>query len=179
MNTIAEPNKQILMTRDNELKPTGEFTHLDADGRARMVDIGDKDVSRRIAIAEGLIEMEPATLEQLKNQTLKKGDVLAVARVAAIMAAKDTSRLIPLCHPIRLDKVEIEFTYLNSATLSVNATAQATERTGVEMEALVAVSVACLTIYDMCKAIDRAMEIRNIRLLEKTGGVHGDYQRNS
>lgn len=152
------------------------LTHLDESGRADMVDIGSKPDSERIAVAAGHVKMLPETLALIEQGALKKGDVLTVARIAGIMAAKRTSELIPLCHPIPLNKVAVDIV-LNRETSSVNitATARTTGKTGVEMEALTAVSVAALTIYDMAKAVDRAMQIEGIRLLEKRGGVHGDY----
>lgn len=152
------------------------LTHLDESGRADMVDIGSKPDSERIAVAAGHVKMLPETLALIEQGALKKGDVLTVARIAGIMAAKRTSELIPLCHPIPLNKVAVDIV-LNRETSSVDitATARTTGKTGVEMEALTAVSVAALTIYDMAKAVDRAMQIEGIRLLEKRGGVHGDY----
>lgn len=154
----------------------GKLTHLDDAGRASMVDVGDKPDSERIAIAEGRVIMQPETLRLIQDGLLKKGDVLTVARIAGIMAAKKTSDLIPLCHPIPLTKIAVDLT-LDAETSSVHiiGTAKTTGKTGVEMEALTAVTVAALTIYDMAKAVDRAMQIDGVRLLEKHGGVHGDY----
>ncbi|PZO79393.1 MAG: cyclic pyranopterin monophosphate synthase MoaC [Mesorhizobium amorphae] len=153
------------------------LTHVAADGRASMVDVGDKEVSRRIAVAEGCIRMQPDTLATIRSNNAKKGDVIAVARIAGIMAAKRTHELIPLCHPLLLDKIAVEIEPDEALPgLRVTATARVSGRTGVEMEALTAVSVACLTAYDMAKAIDRTMVIEGIRLLEKTGGVSGAFR---
>ena len=142
-----------------------------------MVDVGDKPMSRRVARAEGFLLMESATLRTIRQKEISKGDVLEVARLAGIMATKRTSELIPLCHSLGLDSVEIHFSFPDDARLRIEAAVQVTGRTGVEMEALAAVSVAALTVYDMCKSIDRAMEIHGIRLLEKSGGRSGHYVR--
>jgi len=152
------------------------LTHLDEAGAARMVDVGDKPESERVAVAAGTVTMQPETLRLVREGALKKGDVLTVARVAGIMAAKRTSELIPLCHPIALTKIDVDLTIdeVRNA-IDIRATARTRGRTGVEMEALTAVTVAALTVYDMAKAVDRAMRIGDVRLLEKTGGVHGDY----
>jgi len=150
------------------------LTHLDDAGAARMVDISAKADTARVAIAEGRIEMSAAALAAIRDGTTKKGDVLAVARVAGIMAAKRTSDLIPLCHPIALSSVTIDFAIGNEAIVAT-ATARTTGPTGVEMEALTAVSVALLALYDMAKAIDRSMRIEGVRLLSKTGGKSGDW----
>ena len=154
-----------------------ELTHLDASGKARMVDVGAKADTEREAVTRGRITMKPETLAQIKAAKLKKGDVLAVARVAGIMAAKKTSDLIPLCHPIMINDVDIEFDLSGSDSIVITATAKSTGKTGVEMEALVATSVAALTIYDMAKAVDRGMTIGEIRLESKRGGKSGVYQR--
>ncbi len=154
------------------------LTHIDASGEANMVDVGDKAETVRIAVAEGFIRMAPATLDLILKGDAKKGDVIGTARLAGIMAAKQTSSLIPLCHPLMLTKVAVEIREDRTLPgLRVEAMAKLTGRTGVEMEALTAVSVACLTIYDMAKAADREMEISGIRLLEKSGGRSGDYKR--
>ncbi|WP_353397494.1 cyclic pyranopterin monophosphate synthase MoaC [Hydrogenophaga sp. 5NK40-0174] len=152
------------------------LTHFDAEGQAHMVDVGDKAHTRRVAVAEGRISMEPATLALIQSGTAKKGDVLGIARIAGIQGAKRTSDLIPLCHPIALTRVAVEFE-VEAATHSVRcqATAECTGQTGVEMEALSAATVALLTIYDMCKAADRGMTISNVRLLEKSGGKSGHF----
>ncbi len=152
-----------------------KLTHLDDTGAARMVDIAGKPVTARQATAEGSISMSPEALAAIRNGTAKKGDVLAVARVAGILAAKKTSDLIPLCHPIALSSVTIDFT-LDVDTILATCTARTTNATGVEMEALTAVSVALLTVYDMAKAIDRGMTISGIRLLAKSGGRSGDWE---
>ena len=155
-----------------------ELTHVDARGNARMVDVGDKPVSRRSALARGTVRMQPETLALLQAGTAPKGDVLAAARIAAIQAAKKTPELIPLCHAIALTSVELEFTLdQTESAVQIAARVHAVDRTGVEMEALTAVSVAALTIYDMLKARDRAMRIDAIALHEKTGGKSGDYHR--
>ena len=148
-----------------------DLTHFDAQGQAHMVDVGGKAETRRTAVAEGWIRMQPATLARIREGSAAKGDVLGVARLAAIMAAKRTSDLIPLCHPIALSRVAAEFT-LDEVTSRVRCevTAECTGRTGVEMEALTAVQVGLLTIYDMCKAVDRGMVMEGVRLLEKRGG---------
>jgi len=154
------------------------LTHLDEQGRARMVDVGAKPDSERSAVAGGIITMQPETLRLIKAGALKKGDVLTVARIAGIMAAKRTSELIPLCHPIALTHIDVDLTLdeANSA-IRIMATARTIGKTGVEMEALTAVSAAALTVYDMAKAVDRGMRISDICLLEKHGGQHGDYKR--
>jgi cyclic pyranopterin phosphate synthase len=152
------------------------LTHLDESGRADMVDVGSKPDSERIAMAAGQVKMLPETLALIEQGALKKGDVLTVARIAGIMAAKRTSELIPLCHPIPLNKIAVDITLNNElSVVEIVATARTTGKTGVEMEALTAVSVAALTIYDMAKAVDRGMQIEGVRLLEKRGGIHGDY----
>ncbi|HYD74572.1 cyclic pyranopterin monophosphate synthase MoaC [Ramlibacter sp.] len=152
------------------------FTHFDAQGQAHMVDVGAKAATHRIAVAQGRIAMQPATLGLIRQGTARKGDVLGVARLAGIMGAKKTSELIPLCHPIALTRVVVEFE-LDEAAHAVlcTATAETVGSTGVEMEALTAVQVALLTIYDMCKAVDRGMTIGDVKLLEKRGGKSGDY----
>ncbi len=152
------------------------FSHLDDKGRARMVDTGAKPVTRRVARASGNVAMNAATIRAIEDRTVEKGDVVAAARIAGIMAAKKTASLIPLCHPISLDSVSIDFD-VKGESIELVATAVATGRTGVEMEALVAVSVAALTIYDMCKSLDRGMVIQSIRLEEKSGGASGHFLR--
>jgi cyclic pyranopterin phosphate synthase len=142
------------------------FSHLDAEGTARMVDVGAKPVQRRIAVAAGFVACAPATVQALRAQALPKGDVLTVARIAAIQAAKRTDELIPLCHSLPLDKVDVDFE-LRDGGVAIRATASTSAKTGIEMEALTAVSVAALTIYDMCKAVDKAMVIGDIRVIEK------------
>jgi len=153
------------------------LTHIGASGEANMVDVGDKAETTRIATAEGHVRMAPETLALIREGNAKKGDVIGTARLAGIMAAKQTSSLIPLCHPLMLTKVSVEIEEDAALPgLRVTATAKLTGKTGVEMEALTAVSVACLTIYDMAKAADKAMEIGGIRLLEKSGGKSGDFR---
>lgn len=157
--------------------PDEPLTHLDEHGEARMVDVGDKTPTRRRALAAGRIRMQPATLAAIRASTHAKGDVLAVARIAGIQAGKDTARWIPLCHPLPLDSVEVHFERIGEDVIEVRAEARTTARTGVEMEALTAVSAALLTVYDMCKGMDRAMEIESIHLLEKEGGRSGRWRR--
>jgi cyclic pyranopterin phosphate synthase len=153
-----------------------KFTHFDAAGHAHMVDVGEKSETHRIARAAGSIRMQPQTLAMIVAGDAKKGDVLGIARIAAIQGAKRTSELIPLCHPIALTKVGVEFEIDQAgATIHCNVTAETVGRTGVEMEALTATSVALLTIYDMCKAVDRGMRICEIKLLEKVGGKSGHW----
>lgn len=157
-----------------------KLSHLDEAGRARMVDVGDKPETARTAVAEGLVRMSREAFEQVAAHAVAKGDVLAVAEVAGVMAAKRTGELIPLCHPLALDVVGVDARLVPEASgVLVTATAKVTGRTGVEMEALTAVSVACLTIYDMVKAIDRGMVIEGVRLLSKTGGTRGDWRRSN
>lgn len=147
-----------------------DFTHLNKNGEAVMVDVGEKNVTRRTASAFAKVKMETETLQKLLSSDLKKGDGLAAARIAGIMAAKRTWELVPLCHNIPIDSVEITFDNNNEDELYIYSVAKCSYKTGIEMEALTAVSVAALTVYDMCKAIDRKMEIREVKLLEKTGG---------
>jgi cyclic pyranopterin phosphate synthase len=159
-------------------RPLRKLTHLDQRGRVRMVDVGAKPVTRREAVARAAVRMEPATLAAIMGGTLKKGEALAAARLAGIMAAKRTHELIPLCHQIPLEVVEVDFRPdREHSTVEIEARAVSEARTGVEMEALVAASTAALTIYDMAKAIDRAMVIEAIRLVRKSGGRSGDFTR--
>ena len=152
------------------------LTHLDAEGNAHMVDVSDKDVTSRSATAKALVEMLPATLALILEGKAKKGDVIATARIAGIMAAKKTHELIPLCHPLMITKVTVDFAPDPAAsTIEVTATVKVEGKTGVEMEALTACSVAALTLYDMCKAVDRGMKITNLRLVEKAGGKSGHF----
>ncbi len=154
----------------------GELTHFDASGRAHMVDVADKDETHRVAVAAGRVRMLPETLRRILDGSAAKGDVLGVARVAAIQGAKRTAELIPLCHPLPLTRVAVELIPDESASaVECRVTAETVGRTGVEMEALTAVSVGLLTIYDMCKAIDRGMRLEEIRLLEKKGGRSGHW----
>ena len=155
-----------------------ELTHLDDSGAAHMVDVGDKAVTQRLAVAGARVQMLPATLQLLRDGSHKKGDVLAVARIAGIQAAKKCSDLIPLCHPLMLNSVEVSFELDSDASqVVIQAQCRVDGKTGVEMEALTAASVAALTIYDMCKAVDRGMEIVRIGLLEKRGGKSGHWHR--
>src|SRR5215213_8718918 len=160
-----------------------KLTHLDDAGRAKMVDVGGKAATARRAVAEGYVRLLPETLRAIAEERIPKGEVLAVARVAGIMAAKRAGELIPLCHPLPVESVEVDFDLPSfepepgeeRVGLRVKAVATITAKTGVEMEALTAVSVACLTVYDMCKAVDKGIVIEGVRLLEKTGGKRGDW----
>jgi cyclic pyranopterin phosphate synthase len=154
-----------------------KLTHFDDEGASRMVDVSGKEETLRMARASGWVRMAPETLAMVADRRLAKGDVLEVARLAGIMAAKRTGELIPLCHPLGLDAVEVRLAPAPPDRVTIEATARLVGRTGVEMEALTAVSVAALTIYDMCKAVDRGMEIGSIRLEEKVGGRSGHYRR--
>ncbi|HUT91042.1 MAG TPA: cyclic pyranopterin monophosphate synthase MoaC [Thermoguttaceae bacterium] len=155
----------------------GPLSHFDAQGASRMVDVGDKDVTVRRARASGRVRMRPETLQLIRDRKVGKGDVLEVARLAGIMAAKRTGELVPLCHVLPLDGVSVRFEFPDAATLAIEAEARATARTGVEMEALCAVSIAAVTVYDMCKSVDRAMVIDRVRLEEKSGGRSGHFLR--
>lgn len=154
-----------------------KLTHFDADGHSQIVDVGDKPLTRRVAVASGTVVMQAATLKLILEDGLNKGDVLELARIAGIMATKRTADLIPLCHPLRIDNVELRFTTPDENTVRIAAKVAATDRTGVEMEALTAVAAAGLTIYDMCKSVDRGMVISEIRLEEKSGGKSGSFKR--
>ena len=157
---------------------SGDFTHFDADGNAVMVDVGDKAVSERTATAGARVLMQAETAQRIRDKALKKGDVLSVAQLAGIMAAKKTPDLIPLCHPLSLTSVKVDLQLAEDApAIDITATVKLAGKTGVEMEALTAVSVAALTVYDMCKAVDRGMQITDIRLLHKAGGKSGDFHR--
>jgi cyclic pyranopterin phosphate synthase len=162
--------------QDQSSAPNDGLTHFDATGQAHMVDVGSKNETHRIAVASGVIRMKPETLAIIESGTAKKGDVLGIARIAAIMGAKRTSDLIPLCHPLALTRVTVDFS-VNSARSSISCTAQVETfgKTGVEMEALTAVQIGLLTIYDMCKAVDRGMVMSEIKVLEKHGGKSGDW----
>jgi cyclic pyranopterin phosphate synthase len=151
------------------------FTHFDAAGQAHMIDVAGKAVTKRVARAAGKITMQPATLESIRTGTAKKGDVLGVARIAAIQAAKRTAELIPLAHPLPLTHVSVDYSF-DAAAIAIEVTAETLDRTGVEMEALTAVAVGLLTIYDMCKSADRGMRIEGVRLLEKSGGKSGHFK---
>ena len=156
------------------------LTHLDAEGNAVMVDISDKDVTERIAIAEALVLVQPATMKLIVEGGLKKGDVLSIAQLAGIMGAKKTPDLIPLCHPLSLSSVTVSLNCDNSeSSIRVTATCRVNARTGVEMEALTAAAVASLTVYDMCKAVDRSIQITDLRLVHKSGGKSGTFNASS
>ena len=166
------------MSKRQQNSTNTRLTHVDEKGHAHMVDVGNKAITERFATATALVRMQPETLALINAGDAKKGDVLAVARIAGIQAAKKCSELIPLCHPLALNAVEVHFD-LNVADslVRISATCKVSGKTGVEMEALTAASVAGLTIYDMCKAVDRGMEISEVRLEEKSGGKSGDWQR--
>ena len=154
-----------------------DLTHIDEKGAARMVDVGDKGATRREAVAQAVIAMQPQTLELILSDRMKKGDVFATARIAGIMAAKKTSEIIPLCHPIPLTMIKVDLLPRQPDAVVITATVGCTYETGVEMEALTAASAAALTLYDMCKAVDRGMEIKSVMLLEKSGGRSGTFKR--
>lgn len=157
-----------------------EFTHIDGQGRVRMVDVSEKEATRRTAVASGRIFMKPETLDMIVNNSMKKGNVLETARIAGIMAVKKTSDLIPMCHPIQIRHAAVDFfpnPQLERSSIRVQCSVRVVDQTGVEMEAMTAVSLACLTIYDMCKSYDRGMTIGHIGLIEKSGGKSGTYVR--
>ncbi len=175
---LQAPPEQFLQTPQRLRDLNSKLTHIGTSGEAHMVDVGGKASTVREAVAEGFVRMQADTLETIISGNAKKGDVMSVARIAGIMAAKKTSDLIPLCHPIGLDKVTVDVEPDSDLPgLKVKATARVTGKTGVEMEALTACSVCCLTIYDMAKAVDRSMEISSIRLIKKTGGKSGEWRR--
>ena len=164
------------MTTDKSAAPVEQLTHFDAGGQAHMVDVGAKAETHRIALASGTIRMKPETLAIITSGTAKKGDVLGIARIAAIMASKRTSDLVPLCHPLALTRVTVDFdTDIDNSSVHCKAQVETVGKTGVEMEALTAVQVGLLTIYDMCKAADRGMVMTDVRVLEKHGGKSGDW----
>lgn len=166
------------MAKDEGREAAGKLTHFDEEGSARMVNVSGKEETAREAVAEGRVLMQPETLRLIRDRAVSKGDVFGVARVAGIMAAKRTAELIPLCHPVGLTSVEISFEADEKASrVNIRAVTRAAGRTGVEMEALTAVAAAGLTIYDMCKAVDRAMTVTDIRLLRKSGGKSGTFER--
>ncbi len=155
-----------------------EFTHIDKEGRVRMVDVTQKKPTVRTAVAGGMVSMNPETFDAIQNQKVKKGNVLETARIAGIMAAKKTAELIPMCHPLNITHIQVDFSPdAANSSMGIEATVRAIDQTGVEMEAITAVSVAALTIYDMCKSIDKEMTISKIQLLKKTGGKSGTYIR--
>lgn len=155
------------------------LTHIDEQGRARMVDVTEKVETTRVAVAKGSVTMKAETLERIRQGGIAKGDVLAVAQVAGIMAAKQTSNLIPMCHPLAITSAKLNFKMIPPETVEIESIVKVTGKTGVEMEALTAVCVAALTIYDMCKAIDKGMIIHDVRLIEKMGGKSGHFVRQS
>lgn len=158
--------------------PPAGFTHFDQAGQAHMVDVGDKSATRRVAVATGTIRMKPETLAQIQSGNAKKGDVLGIARIAAIMATKRAADLIPLCHPLALTRAVVDFTVdLTNSSICCTAQVETVGKTGVEIEALAAVQIGLLTVYDMCKAVDRGMVIDSVRVLEKHGGRSGDWVR--
>jgi cyclic pyranopterin phosphate synthase len=163
--------------RDRKATTAQRLTHIDARGRARMVDVSAKAVSERVAVASATLRMQPATLRRIRSGRIAKGEVLAVARVAGVMAAKRTAELIPLCHPLAVEVAAIDFTPRAAGRLQITATVKVSGKTGVEMEALTAVSAAALTVYDMCKAVDRGMVITDVCLIEKRGGRSGTWKR--
>ncbi len=154
-----------------------EFTHFDSEGASRMVDVSAKETTTRTALASGLVRLAPSTLALIREHRVAKGDVFAVARLAGIMAAKRTGDLIPLCHTLGIDGVTVDFSTVDDSTIMIEAEVTVRGRTGVEMEALTAVTVAALTIYDMCKSVDRGIEIDRVRLESKSGGRSGDFRR--
>ncbi|ATF14736.1 cyclic pyranopterin monophosphate synthase MoaC [Brevibacillus sp. HB1.2] len=156
---------------------TDQLTHFNEQNRARMVDVSEKDVTKRVAVAESQISMKPETLARIREGRIEKGDVLAVAQVAGVMAAKKTWEIIPMCHPLPLTGIDIQFAFVDETTLAITGTVKTTGKTGVEMEALTAVSVTALTVYDMCKAMDKEMIIGPTSLQSKTGGKSGDFHR--
>lgn len=153
------------------------LTHIDDNGAARMVDVGEKEVTRRSASAQAVVSMQPQTLSLILSGGMPKGDVFACARIAGIMAAKRTWELIPMCHPLPIEGIEMEITPISDTDVRIVSTLRCTHKTGIEMEALTAASVAALTLYDMCKAVDRGMVIREVMLLRKSGGKTGDFCR--
>jgi cyclic pyranopterin monophosphate synthase len=163
--------------RDRKTSPAQPLTHLDERGRARMVDVSAKAITERVAIAGATLHMQPATLRRIRSGAIAKGEVLAVARVAGIQGAKRTADLIPLCHPLPVEQVVIDFAPRSGGRLAITATVKVTGKTGVEMEALTAVTAAALTVYDMCKAVDRGMQITDVGLIEKRGGRSGTWRR--
>ena len=167
----------MAVARDRKAGTAQGLTHLDARGRARMVDVSAKAITERVAVARGTLRMQPATLRRIQSGRIAKGDVLAVARIAGVMAAKSTADLIPLCHPLPVEVAAVDFTPRAGGRLQVTATVKVTGKTGVEMEALTAVTVAALTVYDMCKAVDRGMVITDVCLIEKRGGRSGTWTR--
>ena len=161
----------------SNVRHMSELPHFDDEGHSRMVDVSEKSITRRLARAQGQVHMLPETLKRIKDHQFEKGDVLEVARLAGIMASKKTADLIPLCHPLRLDSVNMNFRFADDRTVEIEAIVVGHDRTGVEMEAMLSVSVAALTIYDMCKSVDRGMTLGEIQLMEKSGGKSGHFKR--
>ena len=153
-----------------------EFSHIDEKGKAKMVDVSEKETTKRIAVAEGFIQIKPEVIQLIVGGNMPKGDVLSTAKIAGILAAKKTGDLIPMCHPLGLDHADVEFEIMENG-IKITASMVVTAKTGIEMEALTAVSVAALTIYDMCKSADKSMAINNVRLMKKSGGRSGEYIR--
>ena len=171
----GNPSPVIPPNQTGEKVPPPQLSHVDESGKAHMVDVGPKTATERVAVVTGTVLMQPETLKLIESNDIEKGDVLGVARIAGIMAAKNTAQLIPLCHPLPLDQVTVEFRLDHErSAVDIRGTARTTAKTGVEMEAMTAVSIAALTIYDMCKAVDRGMRVSDIRLRRKTGGKSGD-----
>jgi cyclic pyranopterin phosphate synthase len=166
---VASEEAKMLTAAGANKNNSGQLTHVDESGKATMVDVGDKPITRRVAMARGIVSMHPLTADMIKSNNIEKGDVLSVARVAGIMAAKNTSQLIPLCHPLPIDQIILDF-QIHENELCIEAKAKTTAKTGIEMEAMTAVSIAALTVYDMCKSVDRSIKIESVRLVEKTGG---------
>ena len=163
------------MTRSDSASDDS-LTHVDESGKARMVDVGSKPETERVAVARGSVVMKPETLALIASNSFEKGDVLVIARIAGVMGAKNTAQLIPLCHPLPLDHITVDLELDDQrSAVQITATAKTTARTGVEMEAMTAVTIAALTIYDMCKSVDRAMRIESVRLVRKSGGRSGDF----
>lgn len=160
------------------MKENNDFTHFNDDGQARMVNVGEKNITKRTATAAARVQINPNTYKLIASGGVKKGDVLTVAQIAGIMGAKKTSSLIPMCHPILMDSVDLSLSLNESCCcVEIEATVSCTGRTGVEMEALTAAATAALTVYDMCKSVEKGMVITDLRLIKKTGGIHGDYER--
>lgn len=173
----VKPMGKLLLSTNSKANRLSKLTHFNEQGHVHMVDVSKKQVTSRTATASCEVEMLPETLVRIRENGFSKGNVIEVARLAAIMATKRTSDIIPLCHPLMIDSVEVDFEFLNDTTIKTVSTVKATDRTGVEMEALTAVSAAGLVIYDMCKSVDRSMKINNIQLEKKTGGNSGDFSR--
>jgi cyclic pyranopterin monophosphate synthase len=167
----------VTLPKSRKISPQSRLSHVDPQGRARMVDVSDKPVTEREAVARGVVRMQPRTLRLIRAGKIAKGEVLAVARVAGIMAAKRTAEMIPLCHPLPIQVAAVDFSVTAPGVLEIEARVKVAGKTGVEMEALTAVSAAALTVYDMCKAVDRGMVIGDIRVMEKRGGRSGEYRR--